>query len=69
LALNRSALPAIAELFSRYQHSLRSESLYIAATFLAIIEPIRTFTKYSPNNEEEMIAKSINLFLHGAIQK
>lgn len=68
-ALNRSVLPAIAELFSRYQHSLRAESFYIAATFLAIIEPIRTFKKYNPNNEREMIAKSINLFLHGAIQK
>lgn len=67
-ALNRSVVPAIAELFSRYQHSLRAEPFYIAATFLAVIEPIRTFRHCSPNSEEEMIAKSINLFLHGAVR-
>jgi AcrR family transcriptional regulator len=67
--MNRSVIPAIAELFARYQHGLRAEPFYIAATFLAVIEPIRTFKQYSLNSEEQMIAKSINLFLYGTVNK
>jgi AcrR family transcriptional regulator len=67
--MNRSVVPAIAELFTRYQNGLRAEPFYIAATFLAVIEPIPTFKQYSPNGEEEMITKSINLFLHGVVEK
>lgn len=67
--MDRTVIPAIAQLFSRYQQDLRAEPFYIAATFLAVIEPIRTFKQYSPNGEEEMIAKSINLFLHGVVEK
>jgi AcrR family transcriptional regulator len=67
--MNRSVVPAIAELFTRYQNRLRAEPFYIAATFLAVIEPIRTFKQYSPSGEEEMITRSVNLFLHGAVKK
>ncbi|MFB2768986.1 TetR/AcrR family transcriptional regulator [Pelatocladus sp. BLCC-F211] len=67
--MDSSIVPAIAELFARYQHNLRAEPFYVAATFLAVIEPIHIFKHYSPNGEDLMIAKSINLFLHGAMEK
>ncbi len=67
-AIDRCVLPPIIELFARYQHHLRGDPFYIAATFLAVIEPIRTFGQYSSRSEEQLIAKSIDLLLHGAIK-
>ncbi|MCX7595084.1 MAG: TetR/AcrR family transcriptional regulator [Fischerella sp.] len=54
--------------FARYQDRLRGDAGFIAGRFLSSVEALSLVKRYSPKTDEQLLAETIDLLLHGALK-
>jgi AcrR family transcriptional regulator len=67
-AMRRCSFAPMESVFASHQDRLHGDPGFIAGTFLAAIEALSVVKKYGVKTEQQLVADSIALLLHGALK-